>query len=351
MKVSLLVRTAGIGAVAVLGLAACGGGSSSGNNSNGSGGGASLSGSGSTFQQTIEEQWTSQFSGSHVSYDAVGSGTGQQQFENGSVDFAGSDVALTDQGAANKRCGGQAVTFPVTAGGVAVIYNLSGISSLKLDAPTLAGIFDGKITKWNDPAIAQQNPGVHLPSTTIEPVHRSDSSGTTSVFTSYLAATAGKSWTLGAGETVNWPGGSQAADGSSGVVQAVKQTSGGITYAEESYAKAPLAAAQIKNSQGTYTPISPANVTPSIASGLDFTGSSQDGLVGTLKFPAMTGYPISTVSYFIACQKYSNGKGAALKKFFNYVVTSGQQSASALDYAPLPSSIVSKDQTLINSIS
>lgn len=349
MKKTVLARAAGLGAVAVLGLTACG---SSGSNSPSSGGGK-ITGSGSTLQQTIEQQWTSSFTGAQITYSGVGSSTGVANFIQGTNDYAGTDVPLTSAQVrqAGSRCNGQAIEFPVTAGGIAIIYNLPGVSTLKLDAPTIAKIFEGQITKWNDPQIAALNNGVSLPSTTIAPFHRSDGSGTTSVLSSFLASQAGSAWTLGTGESLNWPSSAgQAAEGSSGVTQGVSQTAGGITYAEQSYVTSPLKAAEVKNAKGTFVAVSPSTVGQSIASGVTVKSGSND-LTATLDFAKMTGYPLSTVSYVVACQKYSGNTGASLKQFFTYVVTTGQQSANSLQFAQLSPQIVSQDKKLIDTLS
>jgi phosphate transport system substrate-binding protein len=203
VKHMLAARAIGVVAIATIGAAACGSNNSSGGGSVKAGStsaadcaSGSLSGQGSTFQQNIEKQWTSDFaqkcSGAQISYEGTGSGAGIQQFGSGTVDYAGSDAVLKpdEQAAANKRCAGTAIHIPVTAGGIAIIYNLKGVSSLKLSAPTLAGIFDGSIKTWNDAKIKADNSGATLPSTPIKSFHRADGSGTTSVFTGFLKADA-----------------------------------------------------------------------------------------------------------------------------------------------------------------
>jgi phosphate transport system substrate-binding protein len=364
VKHMLAARAIGVVAIATIGAAACGSNNSSGGGSVKAGStsaadcaSGSLSGQGSTFQQNIEKQWTSDFaqkcSGAQISYEGTGSGAGIQQFGSGTVDYAGSDAVMKpdEQAAANKRCAGTAIHIPVTAGGIAIIYNLKGVSSLKLSAPTLAGIFDGSIKTWNDAKIKADNSGVTLPSTPIKSFHRADGSGTTKVFTGFLAADAPKDWKLGSDKTINWPSG-QAAKGSDGVVAGVKQTDGGVTYAEVSFAKQnSLPTAQVKGVAGDYSDISADTVSKSINDAFTISGTGSD-LAGTLDFTKMTGYPISTVSYVITCEKYSDAnKSKLLKAFLNYDVTTGQQAADSLGFAPLPQSLVSKAQTSISSIS
>jgi phosphate transport system substrate-binding protein len=362
---SLLLRATGISVVAALGLAACGsnsngtpagpGGSSSPTSSSACATG-SVTGQGSTFQANIEKQWISQFagqcSGANITYTGTGSGAGIQQFGSGTIDFAGSDATMKpdEQSAADKRCGGPALHIPVTAGGVAIIYNVKNVTSLNLSAATLAGIFDGSIKTWDASQIKADNPGVTLPPTAIKTYHRSDGSGTTKVFTGFLKSDAPSVWKLGSDKSITWPSG-LGANGSSGVVQGVKSTDGGITYAEVSYAKQDsLPTAKVRGAQGDFTDISSSTVSQSIDSGFTISGTGND-LAGKLDFTKMTGYPISTVSYVIVCSHYSDAaKGAVIKAFLTYAVGAGQQQADALGFAPLPATLVTKDQATISSL-
>ena len=307
----------------------------------------------------METQWTKDFatqcSGAQVSYQATGSGAGITSIGNGTADFAGSDVtmAAADQTKANTACGSTAITIPITAGGVAITYNLSGVTSLKLSTPTVAGIFDGKITKWNDPAIAADNAGAALPSTPISVFYRNDSSGTTGVFTAYLQADAGSAWTLGSSKTITFFGGAQGAKGSAGTSAGVKQTSGGITYIETSYAKAQsLPVASIKGVGTDFVDPTTDAVSKGIAEGFSIVGTGND-LAGSMAYTKMlTGYPISTVSYALACSKYKNAaKGALVKSFLFYAVTKGQAAADGLGYAPLPADLAAKAEASISAIS
>ena len=364
MKRLLVARAVGITAVAAIGLTACGsnnngvsaGGTGGGGSSNGCPSGT-LSADGSTFQATIESQWASQYSsqcsGAQVTYTGDGSGTGIQQFGLGKEDFAGSDVTMapSEQSAADKSCGSPALTVPVTAGGIALIYNVKGLSNLKLSADTIAGIFEGKITKWNDPKIAADNSGTSLPSEAIKPYWRNDGSGTSAVLSGFLDSVAKTVWTLGASKQPAFPVGTGAA-GSSGVVSAVKQTEGGITYAEVSYAKQNnLPTAQVKNTAGAFEAISAATVSQSIGSGFTVTGSGSN-LAGALDFTKMTGYPISTVSYVLVCSQYKDSsKGALVKGYLDYVLGAGQSQADALGYAPLPTALQGQAKATIDSIS
>jgi phosphate transport system substrate-binding protein len=306
----------------------------------------------------METQWSKDFgtkcSGAKINYQGTGSGAGITAIGNGTADFAGSDVtmAASEQTAANSACGSTALTIPITAGGIAVTYNLSGVTSLKLSAATIAGIFDGKIVKWNDPAIAADNSGATLPSTPISVFYRNDSSGSTSVFTSFLKADAASAWTLGASKTITFFSGAQGAKGSAGVAAGVKQTSGGVTYVETSYAKAQsLPTASIKG-EGDYQSATSATVSTAIGEGFSVTGTGSD-LAGTMNYANMkTGYPISTVSYAIVCSKYKDAaKGALVKSFLGYAVTTGQAAADGLGFAPLPSDLAAKALASITAIS
>jgi phosphate transport system substrate-binding protein len=367
VNVSLAMRVAGVTAVGALGLAACGSNSNGGSSgssdsanaaSSSSCGSGSLTAQGSTFQQTLEQQLSSQFtsqcSGAQITYTGTGSSTGIQQFGAGKVDFAGSDVTMapSEQQAANAACGSTALTLPITSGGVAIIYNLKGVSGLKLSATTLADIFTGKVKTWNDPEIKADNSGASLPSTPITTFHRADGSGTTSVLTGFLNAIAPKAWTPAANKV--WPSGlpGQAATGSSGVTQGVSKTNGGITYAEVSYAKqSNLPTAAVKGPGSSYVDISADSVSQSIDSGFTVTGTGDD-LAGSLSFAKMTGYPISTVSYVLVCSTYKDaGKAKLLKSYLTYAAGTGQQQANSLGFAPLPSDLATKVQASVASIS
>jgi phosphate transport system substrate-binding protein len=317
-----------------------------------------LSAQGSTFQANMETQWSKDFGtkcpGAQINYQGTGSGAGITAIGNGTADFAGSDVtmAAADQTAANTACGSTALTIPITTGGIVVTYNLSGVTSLKLSAPTIAGIFDGKIVKWNDPAIAADNPGTTLPATPISVFYRTDSAGSTTVFTSFLMADAPSDWTLGASKTITFFTSAQGAKGSAGVAAGVKQTTGGITYVETSYAKAQsLPTASIKG-EGDYVDASSATVSTAIGEGFSVTGTGND-LAGTMAYAKMaTGYPISTVSYAIVCSKYKDAaKGALVKSYLGYAVTAGQAAADGLGFAPLPADLATKALASISAIS
>jgi phosphate transport system substrate-binding protein len=319
----------------------------------------SLAAQGSTFQANMETQWSKDFgtlcSGAQINYQATGSGAGITAIGNGTADFAGSDVtmAAADQTKANAACGSTAITVPITVGGVAMVYNLKGVTNLNLSTPTIAGIFDGKITKWNDPAIAADNSGTTLPSTPISVFYRNDSSGTTSVFTSFLQQVAGSAWTLGSSKTITFFTSAQGAKGSAGVAAGVTQTEGGITYDEESYAKAQnLPTAMVKGAGSSFTLPTTDNVSKATGEGFTIVGTGND-LAGKMDYTKMTdGYAISTVSYAILCSKYKDAaKGSLVKSYLYYVVSKGQAAADGLGYAPLPTDLAAKDEASISAVS
>jgi phosphate transport system substrate-binding protein len=311
---------------------------------------ATLSGAGSTFVQTIMQEWIKQYKGAAagvtVNYQGVGSGAGVQQLTSKTVDFAGSDVPLKSTEQVATGGAGNVLQIPWIAGGIAVEYNLSGVTNLKLSGETLAGIFAGKITKWNDAAIKADNADASLPSTGIQVVHRSDGSGTTSVFTSYLTAIAPSVWTFGAAKDVPWPTGT-GAKGSDGVTAAVKQTAGAIGYSEVSFPKeSSLGIASIKNKSGSF--VQPTADAVSAALG---TASVNSDLTLKINYQPddAKAYPISTTTYVMFYKASSDpAKATALKHFVAWVLTDGQKKASDLDYAPMPRSILDKALAVVN---
>jgi phosphate transport system substrate-binding protein len=360
VKVSTTSKLAGVVVLGALSLAACG---SDSNNKSSAGGGIScaagdLKGAGSTFQKNIVAEWikdyTAACSGATLDYQGIGSGAGIKQFGEGTIDFAGSDSVMKpdEQTAADAKCGSKAIHLPVTAGGIAVAYNLPSVKDLQLSAKTLSGIFQGTITKWDDAAIKADNTSATLPSTAITAVHRDDSSGTTKVFSSFLAATDATDWKLGSDKELKWPAGVQGAKGSDGVTQAVAGAEGGITYVEKSFvdSSTTLAAAKIGTSDGGWASLD--GVTDALA-GASVTQDGNDIQV-KVDYAAIKGtaYPITTVSYEIVCTK---GKDAAkqtvLKSFLTYAVGKGQDSADATGYAPLPTDLAGKVKTAIAALS
>ncbi|GIF73597.1 phosphate ABC transporter substrate-binding protein PstS [Asanoa siamensis] len=319
-----------------------------------------LNAQGSSAQKNAMDEWRKNYqqqcSGATINYEPSGSGAGVQAFISGTADFAGSDTALTSaqQPQANARCGGNpAINLPMVVGPIAVAYNLSGVDNLQLKPQTLAGIFGGSITQWDDDAIKADNPGASLPSETIQTVHRSDESGTTGNFTNYLTAAAGSSWTFGAGQAWKAPGGT-GSKGSDGVAQSVSSTDGSIGYMELSFAEnAGLNMAKIQNGAGQFQELTPEAASKTIE-GAQVTGSGNN-LPLTINYTTNTAgaYPIVLVTYEIACSAGGPaGKTPLIKGFLDYTASGeGQGVLNGLGYAPLPGSLQPRVQAAANSIS
>ena len=317
-----------------------------------------LRGAGSSFQKNIVAQWIKDFaatcSGANVDYQGVGSGAGIKQFTSGTVDFAGSDAVMKDeeQAEADKRCGSPALHLPLTAGGVAVAYNLDGVEGLQLSPKTLAGIFQGKITRWDDAALKADNPSASLPSSAITAVRRSDSSGTTAIFTGFLEATAKADWSLGSGKEVDWPSAVRGAAKSDGVTQAVSGVKGAITYVETSFATgAALGVAKVANSSGEFAELTAETVTKALDT-VAIPGGSDLKLDFDYAALGAGTYPLTGVTYEIVCSKGGNAAALPLlKAFLTYSATTGQAAAEGLDYAPLPVALASKVTATVATLS
>jgi phosphate transport system substrate-binding protein len=318
-----------------------------------------LTASGSTAQSNAMSAWTKAFqtqcSGATINYQGGGSGQGVTQFTAGTVDFAGSDFPLssTQKPDADKRCGtgNQAIDIPMVPGAIAIAYNVPGVNNLKLSASTVAKIFSGKITKWDDPAIKQDNSGVNLPSTGIQSFHRSDGSGTSYNFTNYLSHDAAADWTYGVNK--NWPApGGQGAKGSSSVAQGVKSTTGGIGYFENSFAtQNSLPVAQLGDGKGNFVQLTGDNTTKFL-SHATISGTNGD-LALTFNYANgdASAYPNVLVTYEIVCQKgNSSSKLQLLKNFLSYTAGSGQDILPDNGYVKLPSEIQTKSASAVSGL-
>lgn len=319
-----------------------------------------LAGAGASSQEAAQGAWIAGFQGANpdvtVAYDPVGSGGGREQFVAGAVDFAGSDAALKDEEltGAEKRCGGKdnLIELPAYVSPIAVIYNLEGVDNLQLSADLVAKIFLGKITKWNDPAIAAENSGVELPDTDIVPVHRSDESGTTENFTEYLNKVAGDVWTEEpSGE---WPTKSgEAADGTSGVVAAVKNGSGTIGYADASQA-GELGKAKIKVGDAYVEPTAEAAAKILEESKrTEGTGAHVWTYELNRETDAEGTYPVVLTSYLLGCTKYDDAaKTDLVKGFFNYIISADGQAKAAetAGSAPLSDTLRGQIQPSVDAI-
>jgi phosphate transport system substrate-binding protein len=373
---SIAIRRAIVPGIAALALAltACSSADDSGSDNGGDGGSGgdvsslsgTLNGGGSSAQQSAQAAWTSGFqgqaSGVTINYDPVGSGTGRTNFISKAYDFAGSDSALSDDDSAGtsevdqakERCGGQAaIEVPVYVSPIAVIFNVSGVDELQLDSPTIAKIFQGEITTWNDPAIAALNDGVDLPSTAITPVHRSDDSGTTANFTDWLSKTSDGAWTAAPDDT--WPNSSgEKAEGTSGVVSAVKGGDGTIGYADESQASG-LGIAAIKVGDSFNKPSAEGAAAVLAASPAAEGRDANDMAISIDRTLTDAGaYPLLLASYAIACPTYDDANTAALVKgYLSYMVSDEGQQAAATQAgsAPLDADLASKAQDIVSKIS
>jgi phosphate transport system substrate-binding protein len=318
-------------------LAACGSSSKSGSSA------VTLNASGSTFQKTFDDATIAAFHDASpditVNYAGGGSGQGKSDLQTKTVDWAGSD-SLPKPADLSKYQGGSLLYFPTVAAPITVSYNLSGVKSLRLSDKTLAKIFAVKITKWNDKAIAADNPGATLPSTTITVAHRADGSGTTSNFTKFLDAVDPTDWTLGSGDTVDWPSGTQAGTGNAGVAQIVQQTSGAIGYVDLADAKkSNLSLASIENKTGAFIAPTTAGAAAAVASatiGADLSYSP-------INAPGADAYPITSPTWILVYAKQTDkAKGTALKTWLQFVYDKGEGLAEANDYASLPAAVVQK---------
>ena len=320
-----------------------------------------LNAEGSTAQTNAINQWIKDYqsacSGATVNYNPTGSGAGITAFTAGQVDFAGSDSALDpgkgEVAAAQQRCASTPLDLPMVVGPVAIAYKLKGVDKLVVNGELIAKIFLGKVTAWNDPAIAALNPGVTLPSTKISVFYRSDSSGTTQNFEKYLAATAPGIFTSKPDKDSSKAGfAGQGKAKSQGVADAIAATEGGIGYDEFSFAVASgLSTAQIDNGGG---PVELSKQTASAAAGAAKVVGTGNDLSLQIDYATKTpgAYPLILVTYEIACSKYSNPTaGAFVKSFLTYASGGGQNGLAQLGYAPLPSDLQAKVQAAVATIS
>jgi phosphate transport system substrate-binding protein len=320
--------------------------------SGGGGGGGTINGAGSTFAAPIYSQWGQNLSsqGLTVNYNPIGSGGGVAGLQSSTIDFAGSDPAeKPDEIKAGK---GPVLQFPIAFGAITVSYNLSGVKAgLKLDGKTLGDIFLGNVKKWNDPEITALNPGTNLPSTNITVVHRSDSSGTTKGFATYLAAYS-PAWVKAVGppdKTLKWPTGTGAPK-NAGVAAAVKQTPGAIGYVEQAYAlQNGFTYAAVKNSSGKFI-LPTLQAASAAAEGIKV---PPDLTISTINSPNAAAYPITSQTFIIAYEDMckagrSQSAASGVKKFITYGLGPGQKVEESLDFAALPSALLSKAQAQLS---
>ena len=306
-----------------------------------------LQGAGATFPAPLYQTWFEAFNGVHsniqIDYQANGSGAGIKAITEQTVDFGASDAAMKDDEIAKLPSGTSLIHIPTALGAVVVIYNLPGVTDLNLDADTVSGIFLGTIKKWNDPKIMALNSGATLPDKDILVVHRSDGSGTTNAFTTYLD-TVSPDWhsQVGAGKEVNWPTGT-GAQGNDGVAGGVKQTEGAVGYVELNYAtQAALASAKLKNADGQFVAGSTDGVTAAAeAAQADFPADFRQAPI--INGAGATTYPIAAYTYLLAYLDQTDAdKGKTFVSFACWALNDGQATESDLGYAPLPAEIQQK---------
>jgi len=340
------------GTGAMTGTQATGGSATGGSFSPISGGTTTLTAGGATFPDPLYQKWFSEYKNKYgvtINYQAKGSGFGVQNLQNQTIDFGGSDAPMTDADIANAK-GGPVLHIPTCLGAVVVIYNIPGASgTLKLDGDTVAKIYLGTIKDWSDPAITAANGGAALPAGAIQVVHRSDSSGTSFIFTSYLAAVS-SDWKGGPGanKAPNWPVG-QGANGNPGVAGQVKATPFSIGYVEIAYANQNnLTFADIKNKAGNY-------ITPSLAS-ISAAAAGLGTIPDDLRFSLIDtagaqAYPIASATWQIVYKNQTDkAKAIALVNLLNWELTVGQSYNESLQYGKLPDPIIAKAQGLVKTI-
>jgi phosphate transport system substrate-binding protein len=315
--------------------------------------------SGSSAQKNAIDAWVKQYTaackGVQLNYRPDGSGAGITAFTQGQTAFAGSDSALKpDEIEASKKVcsGGQGIDLPMVGGPIAIGYNVPGVDTLVLDAPTLAKIFDSQITNWNDEAIKKLNPDAKLPDLKIQAFHRSDESGTTDNFTKYLKAAAPNDWKYEPGKAWAAKGG-QSAPQSSGVAQQVKATSGAISYFELSFAKEGIKTVDIKTGAAAPVKATVENATAAIGAA-KVVGTGKDLALKLDYTPTADGaYPLVLVTYEIVCDKGNKPDTLpATKSFLNYIASEdGQGLLKEAGYAPMPTEIITKVRETISGLS
>ncbi len=323
-----------------------------------------LNGAGSTFIFPLLSKMGEDYNtkcGVKLNYQSIGSGGGVKGWTENTVDFGASDAFLKDAEITAAAAKGEPVEIPVTFGAVVVAYNLKGLAApLKMTPDIIAGLFLGRIVKWNDTAIASANPGVTLPDADVSVVHRSDGSGTTSIFTTYLTKVSpdwvttvgGGDPTKSAGKTVDWPTG-LGASGNEGVTQGISQTAGGVGYIELAYAlKNNIPFADVANKNGTF-------ITPSLDSvkaAADLPSFPADLRFNLVNGDSPTGYPIAGTVWIITYKDLSKvlksqDRANALVDFLWWAIHDGQSDAAPLFYGSIPSALLAQDEAAVKSIS
>jgi phosphate transport system substrate-binding protein len=301
-----------------------------------------ITAAGATFPYPIYNKWFTEYNQIHpnvkINYQSIGSGGGITQTSEGTVDFGASDMPVTDDKIAAAKV--KFMHIPTVLGAVVPIYNVPGVGrELNFSGDAIADIYLGKITKWNDPRLVKDNPGVNLPATPILPVYRSESSGTTFIFTDYLSKVS-PAWktTVGSNSAVKWPAGI-GAKGNEGVAGMVRQTPGSLGYVELIYALSNnMSYGAVKNAAGKFLQGSPEGVTAAAAASAKTMPA--DYRVSITNAPGAASYPISSFTYLLIPLKFADpAKGAAVRDFLNWMLEHGESEAAGMHYAPLPAQV------------
>jgi phosphate transport system substrate-binding protein len=332
-----------LAAIITLSFIACSGNKSSSE-------GVKLQGAGASFPAPLYQKWFKTYGASHdgveIDYQSIGSGGGVKSVIDKTVDFGASDAAMTPEDMAKVDVGVQ--LLPMTAGCIVLTYNLKGVTELKLSRQAYAGIFLGKVKKWNDPLIVKDNPGVTLPDQPVNVVVRADGSGTTFVFTKHLSAISPEfAQNPGVNTLPNWPTGTRS-KGNEGVTASIMMTPGAIGYIEYGYAKSQnLPMATLENKSGAF-------IAPTIASAQAALATAQfpDNLIAWVPdSEAKDAYPIATYTWMICYKQYKDkAKFQLLQGLLTYCITDGQKESEALGYIPLPSAVTDKDKAALHNI-
>jgi phosphate transport system substrate-binding protein len=312
-----------------------------------------LNAAGSTFVNPIMTKWTTEYAQAHpgvkINYQSLGSGAGIRQASDGTVDFGASDAIMTDDQLASAKI--KLMMLPDVLGAVVPIYNIPGVNkSLNFSGEVIAGIYLGTIKTWNDPKIAKDNPGVNLPDRQILPVYRSESSGTTFIFTDYLSKVS-PDWSskVGKNSAVKWPAG-VGAKGSEGVAGMVRQAPGAFGYVELIYATANhIEYGSVKNAAGKFLLASPEGATAAAAAAAKTMPA--DYRVSITNAPGADSYPISSFSWFLIPKQFADAsKGQAVKGFLTWMLDHGESECAGLGYAPLPAQVVAMERKSIANV-
>ena len=320
-----------------------------------SGGSVDLTGAGATFPYPIYSKWFSDYAkqtGIKINYQSIGSGGGIRQVSEQTVDFGASDGPMSDEEMAKAK-GGPILHVPTVLGADVITYNLPGVTAaLKFTPDLIAGIFMGRVTKWNDSRITSLNPGVSLPNQDILVVHRSDGSGTTYIFTDYLDKVS-PAWhaSVGKGKEVKWPVG-LGGKGNEGVAGQIKQTPGAVGYVELAYAKQNnLPVAAVRNKAGQYVAASVPAVTAAAAGVAESLPANTDYRISIVNARGADSYPISSFTWILVYQHQTDAvKGKKLVDFLNWALTEGEKVAPTLDYAPLPTAMAANVRARLTTI-